>query len=85
MRGCIGCGKCCRQVVYTVAKAGREDLITFFRMHDLDVRNSEDGESVVTVIRAKCDWLSLATLRCKFYEKRPTMCREFLCDEALKD
>jgi Fe-S-cluster containining protein len=82
MSGCAGCGKCCRQVVFKVRRDDLGELIKFYQMHDMDVRESEDGKSAVIVIRAKCDWLSLATLRCKFYDKRPSICREYLCSAA---
>jgi len=81
---CKRCAKCCKQVVFRVPK-GADESTLFWRLHNIEYYNDKAAGMAVIVIHDKCEWLDGESLRCKNYDRRPAMCREFLCDEALKD
>ena len=76
---CDGCGACCKQLVQPpfVFLAGFDDETQVPRelMRDIlhfnrYVRDSQPEDT-------PCIWLDLETLRCRHYEHRPLICREF--------
>lgn len=79
---CRGCGKCCRQVVFRVPVQDGSAL--FWRLHNIEHYNDLVAGIAIIVIHDKCEWLDGETNKCKNYERRPTLCKEFLCDEARK-
>ena len=78
--GCTRCGKCCKQVVFRVPKV--EGSMLFWRLHGIEFYDDKAAGMAVVVLHDKCEWLDGETLRCKNYERRPQMCRDFLCDTA---
>jgi len=74
---CRRCGDCCKQVVFRVPTEGST---LFWRLHGLEVFDVGDVE--VVRIHDKCEWFDGETTSCKNYERRPSICKDFLCDKA---
>ncbi|MCE9553913.1 MAG: YkgJ family cysteine cluster protein [Planctomycetes bacterium] len=67
---CDGCGACCRNQPFPP-----------FRRHDSDNLPEHIADELMASGKRgeaeSCLWLDDATGRCKHYEYRPTLCREF--------
>ena len=72
--GCDCCGDCCRQFVYRLAGADAE----FLEFTRPETYSRVPGGLMVGT---PCEHLDEEN-RCRVYEKRPDICREFLCHKA---
>lgn len=81
---CTGCGACCTHMVsppflcldddeeFAALKTRRPDLAAEL-VADIE-RRIRDGDRTDD---APCTWLDPGTMRCRHYEDRPEICREF--------
>jgi len=68
-----------------VGKGERRDLMAYLCSHHLEVVIGEDGGfGVIVPLRCKHLRFNKKTreARCAVYDKRPKMCRDFLCEAA---
>ena len=73
---CEGCGKCCMHVGHPMFVHDEPSYISLpanlRKAHD-EYMESLDGDD----LGEPCYWLDLDSLRCRNYEHRPRVCREF--------
>lgn len=72
-------GKCCKE--FSIALPFDTELVRFYRYHGVTVRRR--SETVMELFfAARC--MHYRDDRCVIYEDRPTICRDYLCEEARK-
>jgi len=82
---CIKCGKCCdfipcsrtlEQIKNDPIHPGRD----FILEHWVQLSEHKIGD----YYRCICDWFDKQTRRCKHYDERPQICRDYFCERARK-
>jgi Fe-S-cluster containining protein len=79
---CRKCALCCQCIRFSLPPD--DDREHWMRLFGLIVSRMPSGQTSI-IVPKRCDNLDPKTLRCRDYENRPTICREFLCDEARKE
>ena len=68
---------CCRNLVfYYDGLDNKDDLIKFFSLRNL----TYDPETKIVIVPNRCKWISSHN-KCKFYSRRPDICRAYICDK----
>lgn len=73
--GCQKCGLCCTQFIIQFKPPER--MLELLRKHF----NREDLDKIQLKVHHRCAYLD-ENNRCRIYEERPPICREFLCARA---
>lgn len=88
--GCKRCGRCCTSAIIRLPGIKPNDGTGFaewLAYHRTDVMTMQDDQSEYLAVRIPTLCMNLNehqdhTFSCKIYEKRPEICRSYLCNAA---
>lgn len=74
---CNNCGACCNYVALDI----RPESVPWMELHGVPL--SEDGRGGKQfVLTSPCAWRDEEARRCRDYEHRPQICRDYSCEQA---
>ena len=80
---CLSCGRCCMFLILPYIVEGKEntkDIANWIRLHHF-IPVGSDNKIDEIIIPIKCS--NFENGKCKDYENRPNVCKDYLCKRAI--